>query len=116
MAVSELTLDRSTRMGVDMPFKFGVAQMRLTGGGDARMDFAYDATMRPLSFFASTGLLKNALIANALIRLPGHSRLMVYGITTTGAETTSSPDGARRAASTASRAPCSAATAGRQRS
>jgi hypothetical protein len=49
------------------------------------MDFAYDATMRPLSFFASTGLMKNALVANALIRLPGHSRLMVYGIGSTGA-------------------------------
>jgi hypothetical protein len=84
---STLALDRSTRMGVDVPFKFGVAQLRLTGGGDARMDFAYDATMRPLSFFASTGLLKNALVANALIRLPGHSRLMVYGIGTTGAMT-----------------------------
>jgi hypothetical protein len=84
---STLALDRSTRMGVDLPFKFGVAQLRLTGGGDARMDFAYDASMRPLSFFASTGLLKNALVANALIRLPGRSRLMVYGIGTTGAMT-----------------------------
>jgi hypothetical protein len=31
--------------------------------------------------------MKNALVANALIRLPGRSRLMVYGITTTGAMT-----------------------------
>ena len=82
---SSLALDRSTRMGVDLPFKYGVAQMRLTGGGDARTDFAYDPTMRPLSFFASIGLMKNALIANALISLPGRSRLMVYGIGTTGA-------------------------------
>lgn len=82
-----LALDRSTRIGVDLPFKGGVAQMRLTGAGDARMDFAYDATMRPLSFFASTGLLKNAFIANALIRLPGRSRLMIYGISSTGAMT-----------------------------
>jgi hypothetical protein len=81
---SMLAMDRTTRMGVDLPFKGGVAQMRLTGAGDTRLDFAYDATMRPLSFFASTGLMKNALIANALIRLPGRSRLMVYGLTTTG--------------------------------
>lgn len=78
-------MDRTARMGADLPFKGGVAQMRLTGAGNTRLDFAYDATMRPLSFFASTDLMNNAFIANALINLPGRSRLMVYGATTTGA-------------------------------
>lgn len=82
---SAMALDRTTRMGVDMPFKGGLAQFRLTGAGDARQDFAYDPTMRPLGYFASTSLLRGALIGNALVKLPGQSRLMIYGITTTGA-------------------------------
>lgn len=81
---SVLALDRSSRMGIDMPFKGGMAQFRLTGAGDPRQDFAYDATMQPLAYFASTSLLRGALISNALIKLPGRSRLMVYGIVTTG--------------------------------
>lgn len=82
---SELALDRTTRMGIDMPFEGGVGQLRLTGAGDARQDFVHDATMRPLAYFASTGLLRGALIGNALIRLPGRSRLMVFGVATPGA-------------------------------
>lgn len=82
---SMMALDRTTRMGVDMPFKGGLAQFRLTGAGDARQDFAQDPTMRPLSYFASTALLRGALIGNASFKLPGQSRLMVYGIATTGA-------------------------------
>jgi hypothetical protein len=81
-----LALDRSTRMGVDLPVKSGMAQFRLTGGGDPRLDFAYDATMRPLGFFPSTSLLKGAFIGNALFALQGgRSRLMAYGMTTAGA-------------------------------
>ena len=82
---SVLALDRTTRMGFDMPFKGGLAQFRLTGAGDARQDLAYDATMRPLAYFASTALLRGALIGNASFKLPGRSRLMIYGIATTGA-------------------------------
>lgn len=85
MAGTLLSLDRSSRMGVDLPFKGGLAQVRLTGGGDPRTDFAYDATMRPLANFASTSLLKGALIGSALIRMPGHARLMAYAIATPGA-------------------------------
>lgn len=77
--------DRTARMGIDMPFEGGAAQFRLTGGRDARVDFAYDPSMKPLASFASTGLLRGAMISNALINLPRHSRLMVYGIITTGA-------------------------------
>lgn len=80
-----LPFDQSARMGVDLPFKGGLAQFRLTGSGDPRLDFAYDPTMRPLAYFASTGLLQGALVSNALIRLPGNGRLMVYGIVTPGA-------------------------------
>lgn len=82
---SVMALDRTTRMGIDMPFKGGLAQFRLTGAGDARQDFAQDPTMRPLSYFASTALLSGALIGNASFKLPGRSRLMVYGVATTGA-------------------------------
>jgi hypothetical protein len=82
---SLLALDRTTRMGVDMPFKGGLAQLRLTGAGDARQDLAHDETMRPLAYFASSGLLRGALIGNAAISLPGRGRLMVYGMATTGA-------------------------------
>jgi len=77
-------LDRSTRMGVDLPFKGGLAQLRLTGAGDPRLDMSYDDTMRPLANFASTGLLRGALIGNALINVRGHGRLMAYAIATAG--------------------------------
>ena len=80
-----LPFDQSARMGVDLPFKGGLAQFRLTGSGDPRLDFAYDPTMRPLAYFASTGLMQGALVSNALIRLPGKGRLMVYGVVTPGA-------------------------------
>jgi hypothetical protein len=83
-SASMMMLDRTTRMGVDLPFKGFTAQLRMTGAGSTRTDFAYDPTMKPLSFFASTGLLDKSMIANALIPLSDHSRLMVYGTTTTG--------------------------------
>jgi hypothetical protein len=40
-------------MGVDLPFKGGLAQLRLTGTTNTRTDFAYDPSLRPLGFFAS---------------------------------------------------------------
>lgn len=84
-AGSLLGFDQSARIGVDLPFNGGVAQFRLMGAGDARIDLAHDATMRPLAHFASTGLLRGAMISNALIRLPGRNRLMAYAIATPGA-------------------------------
>ena len=85
MPGSDLAMDRSTRMGVDMPFKGGVAQLRLTGASNPRADFAFDPTMQPLAFFPSTDLYTGALISNATLRLTDKSRLMVYGLTTPGA-------------------------------
>ena len=85
MPGSELAMDRSTRMGVDLPFKGGVAQLRLTGASNPRADFAYDPSLRPLALFPSTDLYTGALISNATLRLSGSSRLMVYGLTTPGA-------------------------------
>lgn len=85
MPGSELAMDRSTRMGVDMPFKGGVAQLRLTGASNPRSDFAFDPSLRPLALFPSTDLYTGALISNATLRLSGSSRLMVYGLTTPGA-------------------------------
>jgi hypothetical protein len=79
-----LAFDTSMRMGVDIPLKKGLVQIRQTGASDARTDFAYDPTLRPLSFFASTGMITNSLLVNTLIPLHDGSRLMAYGTTTTG--------------------------------
>ncbi|MGE5721472.1 MAG: S8 family peptidase [Sphingomonadales bacterium] len=87
------TPDRSLRMGIDMPFKGGVAQVRLTGATGTQLDFAYDPTLRPLSFFASTGLMKNSLFAHALVNVSDHARLSVYGTSsTTGSLSAADPD------------------------
>lgn len=87
------TPDRSLRMGIDMPFKGGVAQLRLTGATGTQLDFAYDPTLRPLSFFASTGLMKNSLFAHALVNVSDHARLSVYGTSsTTGSLSAADPD------------------------
>jgi hypothetical protein len=77
-----VTPDRSLRLGVDMPFKGGVAQLRVTGETGTRLDFAYDPTLRPLSFFPSTGLLSSSLLAHVLVGAGDHSRLSLYGVTT----------------------------------
>ena len=88
-----VTPDRSLRMGVDMPFKGGVAQLRVTGESGTRLDFAYDPTLRPLSFFPSTGLLNSSLLAHALVGIGDRSRLSLYGVTTSaGSITGTNPD------------------------
>lgn len=79
-----LGLDDSMRMGVDLPFKGGTAQLRLTGASDPRMDFAHDAAMRPLAWFASTGMLQGTLLSNVQLKAGQHGRAMVYAITTPG--------------------------------
>ncbi|MDB5697226.1 MAG: hypothetical protein JWN69_30 [Alphaproteobacteria bacterium] len=85
--------DRSLRMGVDMPFKGGVAQLRITGASASRLDFAYDPSLRPLSFFASTGLIKSALFAHALVNVSANGRLSIYGTTTSaGSISAAAPD------------------------
>ncbi|MDE2403204.1 MAG: S8 family serine peptidase [Sphingomonadales bacterium] len=86
VAGTMLGIDRSLRMGVDLPLRGGgIAQFRMTGAGDPRLDFARDPGMRPLASFASTALLRGALISNAVIPVRQDARLMVYGIVTTGA-------------------------------
>lgn len=82
---STLSLDDSMRLGIDLPFKGGTAQFRLTGASDPRLDFAYDPAMRPLAWFASTGTLQGTLLSNAQLKAGGKARVMVYAITTPGA-------------------------------
>ena len=79
-----LGLDDSMRMGVDLPFKGGTAQLRLTGASDPRMDFAHDTAMRPLAWFASTGMLQGTLLSNVQLKAGSNGRAMVYAITTPG--------------------------------
>lgn len=81
---AQLSFDNTLRMGVDLPFKGGLAQLRLTGTTNTRTDFAYDPSLRPLGFFASSDMMKAAIVGNALFRLQDGSRLMIYGTTTTG--------------------------------
>ena len=73
--------DQSLRMGIDMPFKGGVAQLRMTGAASTRADFAYDPSLRPLSFFASSALMKSSMFGQALLNVGKNSRLAIYGVT-----------------------------------
>ena len=76
--------ERTLRAGVDMPFKGGVAQLRLTGAGSAQTDFAADDALRPLAHFASSNLVQGALVSNINLRLSDTSRLMAYSLVSTG--------------------------------
>lgn len=78
------THNPSLRMGVDLPFKGGVAQVRMTGDSMTRLDFAHDPTLRPLSLFASTDLLKNSTVVHGLINVSKNSRLALYATSTSG--------------------------------
>lgn len=77
-------LEQSLRLGVDMPFAGGMAQVRLTGAGEARTDFAYDATLRPLAFFASTELAEGAVVSNFQIKTGKNARVMAYAVMSAG--------------------------------
>jgi len=79
-----LGLDDSMRMGVDLPFKGGTAQLRLTGASDPRLDFAHDSAMRPLAWFASSGMLQGTLLSNVQLKAGRKARAMVYAITSSG--------------------------------
>jgi hypothetical protein len=70
--------DRYARMGVDLPFKGGIAQLRMTGPSAARLDFAHDPSLKPLSFFASTALLDSSVLGHAQVRLSSKSTLSIY--------------------------------------
>lgn len=79
-----VALERTLRAGVDMPFKGGVAQVRLTGAGSTQTDFAADDALRPLSYFASSNLAQGALVSNINVKLSDKSRLMAYSLMSTG--------------------------------
>ena len=86
-------VDQSLRMGVDMPFGKTLVQVRMTGESASRADFAYDPSLKALSFFASSDLLKSSLFGQALFSLSDHSRLAVYGTTNSpGSVNASNPD------------------------
>jgi hypothetical protein len=71
--------DDSVRMGVDLPFKGGSAQIRMTGASSSRLDLAYDPSLAPLSFFASSALLNSSLFGQATFNLGANKRFSVYG-------------------------------------
>lgn len=83
IARSPLSPDRHARIGVDLPFKNGVAQLRMTGASATRADFAHDPSLKPLSFFASTALLDRSLLGHALVRVSGKSSLTFYAARST---------------------------------
>lgn len=83
-AALALPFDRSLRMGVDLPFADGVAQFRLTGPGDARLDFARDESLQLLAYFPSNSLLSGTVLGNTAFRLSDSARVMAYGFVTTG--------------------------------
>ena len=74
----------SLRMGVDIPMGKAALQLRLTGDTSPRADFAFDPSMRPLTFFASTDLAAGSVVTNMLVPVGRDTRLMVYGIAGTG--------------------------------
>lgn len=79
-----VTAERTLRAGVDMPFKGGVAQVRLTGAGSTQTDFAADDALRPLSRFASSNMVQGSLVSSLNLRLSDRSRLMAYSMVSTG--------------------------------
>lgn len=86
-------VDQSLRMGVDMPFGQTLVQVRMTGATASRADFAYDPSLKALSFFASSDLLRSSLFGQALFGLTDRSRLAVYGTTNSaGTVNASQPD------------------------
>ncbi|HVM23214.1 MAG TPA: S8 family serine peptidase [Sphingomicrobium sp.] len=78
VARSPLSPDRYARIGVDVPFKGGTAQFRMTGASATRLDLASDPSLRPLSFFASSALLDSSMLGHAQLRLSGKSALSLY--------------------------------------
>lgn len=78
LARNPFSPDRHARMGVDLPFKGGAAQFRMTGASTTRVDFAHDPSLKPLSFFASTALLDSSVLGHGLVRLSGKSSLSFY--------------------------------------
>jgi hypothetical protein len=78
--------DRSLRLGFNAPTaNGGMVQMRLTGDTNARADFAADAALRPLSFFASSELMnQSAFVGYSSSLNGGRDRVMVYALSSRG--------------------------------
>lgn len=78
IAANPVMSDRDARIGLDIPFKGGIAQLRITGSSAARADLANDPSLKSLSFFASSALLDRSLLGHALVRLSDSSSLSFY--------------------------------------
>lgn len=71
---------QTLRAGVDVPLGAASVQLRLSGSSDVQADFAYDPSLRPLGFFASTDLASNAVISNVTLSAGRYARLMFYAM------------------------------------
>lgn len=81
---SSYASDRALRIGMSVPVGRVKAQLHLTGASDPRADFAYDPSMRPLSYMASTRLYLGTMLSSAVLPLSDTQRLMVYHLFTAG--------------------------------
>jgi hypothetical protein len=85
---SGLGFDQSLRAGVDVPLASGSMQLRLTGDSAARSDFAADAALAPLSFFASTDLLNRSAMASVSKPTSETGRLVMFAAISGGTQIT----------------------------
>jgi len=82
---SGLGFDQSLRAGVDTPMAGGSVGLRLTGEGAARSDFASDAALAPLSFFASSELLNRSAMVSFSTPTSETGRLVTFAAVSGGA-------------------------------
>ena len=83
VALTPFSPDRNARIGFDMPFKNGVAQLRITGASATRTDLAHDPSLKPLSFFASTALMDSSVLGHALLKVSANESLSFYAARST---------------------------------
>jgi hypothetical protein len=81
-----LGFDQSLRAGVDVPVAKGAMGLRLTGDSAARSDFAADAALTPLSFFASSDLLNRSALASFSTPTSKTGRLVMFGAVSGGTQ------------------------------
>lgn len=85
-AAAGLSFDTSLRMGVDLPLERGALNLRMTGSSDTRADFAGDAALRPLSFFASSELMNESAFVGFSRNLSQDSRLIMFATGSAGTQ------------------------------
>jgi hypothetical protein len=78
LSFNPLSPNRHARIGVDVPFKHGVAQMRITGASGTRGDLAHDHSLKPMSFFASSALMDSSLLGHALLKVSDRASVTFY--------------------------------------